>query len=57
MEDAWAKLPPGERLIGRIDLTVPGGGFERSEMRRLLLTFERAKVVRPIPFAMLIKLE
>jgi hypothetical protein len=57
MRCAWTKIPLGDRLIGRIDLSVPTGGFERNEVRRLLLTFGRATSVRPIPYAMLIKLE
>jgi hypothetical protein len=50
------KVPNAERLAGHIELSVPSGGFERNDVRRLLLTFGRAKSVRPIPFAMLIKL-
>lgn len=45
------------RLAGQIELSVPDGGFERNDVRRLLLTFGRAKSMCPIPFAMLIKLE
>ena len=57
MEHAWSKVPPGNRLIGRIELSIPAGGFERNEVRRLLITFGRAKFVRPIPLAMLVRFE
>jgi hypothetical protein len=57
MRCAWTKIPLGDRLIGRIDLSVPTGGFDRHEVRRLLLTFGRMKLVHPIPYAILIRLE
>jgi hypothetical protein len=57
MQHAWDKVPPGHRLTGRIELSVPASGFDRNEVRRLLLTFGRAKFIRPIPLAMLIKFE
>jgi hypothetical protein len=57
MQGEQAKVPNAERLAGHIGLSIPSGGFERNDVRRLLLTFGRAKSVRPIPFAMLIKLE
>jgi hypothetical protein len=55
MLHAWSKVPPGQRLTGQIELSVPAGGFDRNEVRRLLLTFGRAKLVHPIALAMLIK--
>jgi hypothetical protein len=57
IQRAWRKVPPGHRLTGRIELSVPASGFDRNEVRRLLLTFGRAKSVRPIPLAMLIKFD
>lgn len=57
MQGEWAKVPSRLHLAGRVDLSVPAGGFERNDVRRLLLTFGRVKSVRPIPFAMLIRLE
>jgi hypothetical protein len=57
MQRAWAKVPPGHRLTGWIELSIPASGFDRNEVRRLLLTFGRVKSVRPIPMAMLIKFE
>lgn len=57
MQSEWASMPSRLRLTGRAELSIPAGGFERNDVRRLLLTFGRAKSVRPIPFAMLIKLE
>lgn len=53
----WADVPSVARLAGRIELSVPLTGFERNEVRRLLLTFGRAKTAIPIPFAMLIRLD
>ena len=52
----WADVPRALPLIGNAELSAPTGGFERNDVRRLLLTFGRAKSVHPIPFAMLIKL-
>lgn len=57
MEGEWADLPGTLRLVGHIELSVPVGGFELNDVRRLLLTFGRAKSVRPISFAMLVKFE
>lgn len=57
MQGEWAKVPRRLRLAGQVELSIPTGGFERNDVRRLLLTFGRAKSVRPIPLAMLIKLE
>lgn len=51
---AQAPVTPG--LSGKIELSVPSGGFECNEVRRLLLTFGRVKSVSPIPFAMFISL-
>ncbi|MGA4275680.1 hypothetical protein ACI2VH_02400 [Ralstonia nicotianae] len=48
-------VPPAQCLNGQVELSVPPNGFERNDVRRLLLTFGRAKSVRAIPFAMLIK--
>jgi hypothetical protein len=53
----WADVASTFRLNGRVELSVPLSGFERNEVRRLLLTFGRVRSVRPVPFAMLIKLE
>jgi hypothetical protein len=45
------------RLVGHLEISVPLAGFERIDVRRLLLTFGRIKSVRSVPFAMLIKLD
>jgi hypothetical protein len=57
MERAWTKVPLGHRLTARIELSVPENGFDRNEVRRLLLTFGRAKFANPIPLAVLVKFE
>ncbi|GLR26038.1 DUF4238 domain-containing protein [Limnobacter litoralis] len=57
MQGELADMPDALRLVGHVELSVPVRGFERNDVRRLLLTFGRAKSVRPIPFAMLINLE
>lgn len=57
MQGEWAKVPSRLRLAGQVELSIPAGGFERNDVRRLLLTFGKAKSVRPIPFAMFIKLK
>lgn len=57
LQREWANVPTTLRLVGRIQLSVPTAGFERNEVRRLLLTFGRAKSVQPVPYAMLITLK
>lgn len=57
VKSQWASVPHTLRLIGNVELSVPAGGFERNDVRRLLLTFGKAKTVHFIPFAMLIRLE
>lgn len=56
MQGEWGDIEGAVRIAGHVELSVPAGGFERNEVRRLLLTFGRAKSVRPIPFAMFISL-
>lgn len=55
MQGEWGDMEDALRITGHVELSVPTGGFERNEVRRLLLTFGRAKSVRPIPFAMFIR--
>lgn len=57
LESEWDKIPKTLRLAGQVELSIPAGGYERNDVTRLLLSFGRAKSVRPIPLAMLIKLE
>ena len=57
MHREWHDVPKTGRCVGKIELSIPIGGFERDEVRRLLLTFGRAKSIHPVPLAMLIKLE
>jgi len=38
MNGQWASVPQTLRLIGNVELSVPAGGFERNDVRRLLLT-------------------
>jgi hypothetical protein len=52
----WASVPGASRLVRHLELSVPLEGFERDEVRRLLLTFGRIRAVRPVPFAMFIRL-
>ncbi|MBF0621188.1 MAG: DUF4238 domain-containing protein [Magnetococcales bacterium] len=40
---------------GRIEISIPTDGFERSEVRRLLLIFGRAKSIKPVPMAMFVQ--
>lgn len=53
----WTNVPSGARLAGKIELSIPAGGFDRTEVRQLLLKYGKARSVHPMPFAMLIKLE
>jgi len=57
LESEWKDVPLGLRLTGAIEISVPAGGFVRNEVQRLLLTFGRSKTVRPLPLAMLIRIE
>ena len=57
VKSQWANVPHTLRLMGSVQLSVPAGGFERNDVRRLLLTFGKAKTSHFIPLAMLIKLE
>lgn len=56
MQGEWGGMEDALCIAGHVELSVPAGGFERNEVRRLLLTFGRAKSVRSIPFAMFISL-
>lgn len=42
---------------GYMELSIPKGGFERIAVRRLLLTFGRAKQVQAMPMAIFVKTE
>lgn len=52
----WARSAEGFRLEGRMEVSFPSGGFERNDVRRLLLTFGRARTVRPIPMALFVRI-
>lgn len=57
MKRQWTSVPTNTlRQTGNIEISVPAGGFMRNDVRRLLLTFGRAKATQSIPFAMLVKL-
>ena len=45
------------KLLGRIKLSVPIAGFERNDVRRLLLTYGKGSIGEPVPLAMLIEFE
>lgn len=49
-----ASFPPFQ---GRVELSIPERGFERTTVQRLLLTHGRAKKVAPTPIAMFIEWE
>ena len=57
MQGEKVKARGGLRLVGRIELSVPIGGFQRNDVRRLLLTVGKAKAPRSIPFAIFIKFD
>jgi hypothetical protein len=40
---------------GSLELSIPTGGFERNAVRRLLLTYGRAKDVRAAPMALFMR--
>jgi hypothetical protein len=41
---------------GNLEISIPIGGFDRNEVRRLLLTYGRAKRVRGMPMALFMRL-
>ena len=57
----WQALGPTSalsmRFQGYVEISVPEGGFERNTVRRLLLTYGRAKHVRGMPMAMFVRTE
>jgi hypothetical protein len=57
IREAWTKVPIGNRLTGHVELSIPESGFDRIEVRRLLLTFGRVKIARPVTMAILIKFD
>jgi hypothetical protein len=56
IRQAWtaldSEMTKPVQFEGRMKLSVPNGGFERPTVRRLLLTFGRAKRVKPMPLAL-----
>jgi hypothetical protein len=48
---------PSTRFQQRMEISVPETGFERNTVRRLLLTFGRAKHLQQMPMAIFIKAE
>jgi hypothetical protein len=53
----YPKSAVSTRFQGYMEISVPEGGFERSTIRRLLLTYGRAKDVRGMPMAMFVRAE
>lgn len=56
LESEWSKVDGSLRLSAKIELSVPRAGFERHEVRRLLLTFGRGRSDLAVPFAMFVQL-
>ncbi len=52
-----ADFPEAARYTARVQISIPKGGFERNTVRRLLLTFGRAKNVPTVPIGLYVKLE
>jgi hypothetical protein len=48
----WAGVSGGLRGVGKIRVSVPRNGFERNDVRRLLLTFGKGAEAHPVPLAM-----
>lgn len=57
IEKEVTNAPNSQHLIGRIELSAPNGGFERNEVRRLLVSFGKTKQVLPVPLAIFINLD
>jgi len=54
MSREWGGIPSTMRFAASLSLAVPVGGFGRNDVRRLLLTFGRAKGIRTIPFGLFV---
>lgn len=48
---------PPVRALAKVEVAIPNGGFDRIEVRRLLLTYGRAELTRPVPMAMFVSVE
>ena len=54
----WQQIDTNESSSsyqGKLELSVPIGGFERNTVRRLLLTYGRAKQIRATPMALFMR--
>jgi hypothetical protein len=52
-----AEAPHVARFTGRVDISIPKGGFELNTIRRLLITFGRTNNAPAVPIALHVKLE
>lgn len=57
LDVAWTHATEHQRVIGRVTASIPTGGFERAEVRRLLLTFGRVNAKLSIPLALLVEFQ
>lgn len=48
---------PPLRALGKVEVAIPHGGFDRIEVSRLLLTYGRTEQARTAPMAMFVSLE
>lgn len=51
VEAAWSRTSQGRRATVRLQLHVPGAGFGRHEVQRLLIMFANSPRYRPVPLA------
>ncbi len=56
MYKEWNRSAEDSVLEGRMMVSVPLGGFERNDVRRLLVTFGRTRSVEPIPMALFVRI-
>jgi hypothetical protein len=46
-----------DRLLARLEMSVPASGFQRREVKRLLVTFGGERTGHPVPFALRVHFE
>lgn len=57
MQQKWQEQFPESVLDMQFEFSVPTAGFENNAVRRLIVTFGRAKDIRSVPMAMLLHID
>ena len=57
MQQRWQEQSSESDLDMHFKFSLPTAGFENNAVRRLIVTFGRAKDIRTVPIAMLLQIE